>query len=113
MFKEIGQFTSLMKNLPKMQEQAMEMQGKLEKITAQGDAGAGLVAVKVNGKFEMLSCRISDDAWKMQDRDCLEELIRGATNQAMAKVRAQIAEETGKLAQSLGLPGGFQLPGMG
>jgi hypothetical protein len=31
----------------------------------------------------------------------------------MAKVRAQIAEETGKLAQSLGLPGGFQLPGMG
>ncbi|MEY4189365.1 MAG: hypothetical protein RIR17_101, partial [Planctomycetota bacterium] len=40
MFKEIGQFASLMKNLPKMQEQAMEMQGKLEKITAQGDAGA-------------------------------------------------------------------------
>lgn len=113
MFKGLGQFASLMRNLPKMQEQMQEMQARMERIQAEGDAGAGLVLVRMNGKFEVLSCRISEDAWKMQDRECLEELIRGATNQALVKIRAEIAEETGRLAQSMGMPAGFQLPGMG
>lgn len=113
MFKGLGQFASLMRNLPKMQEQMQEMQAKMERIHAEGDAGAGLVLVRMNGKFEVTSCKISDDAWKMQDRECLEEMVRGATNQALTKIRAQIAEETGRMAQTMGMPPGFQLPGMG
>jgi DNA-binding protein YbaB len=47
----------------------------------------------------------------MQDKPCLEELVRSASNQALAKAKIAIAEETAKMTQSLGLPGGFQLPG--
>ncbi|MFM7098825.1 YbaB/EbfC family nucleoid-associated protein [bacterium] len=111
MFKEMGQIANLMRNLPKMKEQMEEMQSKLEKIHADGDAGAGMVRVRANGKMELVSITISDDALKMQDKACLEELIRSASNQALAKAKLAIAEETAKMSQSLGLPGGFQIPG--
>ena len=42
----------------------------------------------------------------------LEDLIRAATNQAIAKVRELIAEETGKMTGNLGLPPGMGLPGL-
>ncbi len=111
MFKEMGQIANLMRNLPKMKEQMEEMQSKLEKIHADGDAGAGMVWVRANGKMEIVSIVISNEAFKMQDKPCLEELIRSASNQALAKAKLAIAEETAKMTQSLGLPGGFQLPG--
>jgi DNA-binding protein YbaB len=50
------------------------------------------------------------DVYKRQ-KPCLEELVRSASNQALAKAKLAIAEETAKMTQSLGLPGGFQLPG--
>jgi DNA-binding protein YbaB len=49
---------------------------------------------------------------KSGDREMLEDLIRGATNQAIAKVRQQIADETTKMASNLGLPPGMGLPGV-
>lgn len=112
MFKEMGQIANLMKNLPKMKEQAEQLQAKLNTIFAEGEAGSGLVRVRANGKMELLSISISEAAFKMQDRICLEELIREASNQALAKAKLVISEETAKMAQSLGLPSGFQLPGL-
>ena len=38
MFKEIGQFASLMKNLPRLKEEMDKLQGRLAQITAEGDA---------------------------------------------------------------------------
>ena len=54
MFKELGQFASLMKNLPKIREEMDKLQGKLSQITAEGDAGAGMVKVRVNGHMEVV-----------------------------------------------------------
>lgn len=111
MFKEMGQIANLMRNLPKMKEQMEEMQSKLEKIHADGESGAGMVRVRANGKMEIVSINISDEVFKMQDKPCLEELVRSASNQALAKAKLAIAEETAKMTQSLGLPGAFNFPG--
>ena len=62
MFKEIGQIASLMKNLPKIREEMDKLQGRLGQIIAEGDAGAGMVKVRVNGHLEVLSCKLSDEA---------------------------------------------------
>ena len=43
MFKEIGQFASLLKNLPKMREEMEKFRSQLAQITAEGDAGGGMV----------------------------------------------------------------------
>jgi nucleoid-associated protein EbfC len=60
--------------------------------------------------------RISEDALKLNDREMLEDLVAAATNQALTKVRAQLAEESQKMAANLGLPPGMLgggLPGLG
>jgi DNA-binding protein YbaB len=46
------------------------------------------------------------------DRELLEDLIVAATNQAIDRARQLAAEETGKMAQELGVPPGINLPGM-
>ena len=113
MFKEIGQMVGLMRNLPKIKEEMERFQQKVGQVTAEGDAGGGMVKVRVNGRMEMLACQLSDEALKLNDREMLEDLIRSATNQAMERARKQVAEETGKMAAGLGLPAGVALPGMG
>jgi DNA-binding YbaB/EbfC family protein len=110
MFEKLGQIASLMKNLPKMQEEMAKMQAALGKILVEGDAGGGMVKAKVNGHMEVVACTISEDA--MKDRELLEDLTRAAINQAIQKAKQAVAEETSKMAGSmgLGLPPGFQLP---
>jgi len=112
MFDKLGQFASLMKNLPRIQEEMSKLQAKLGQIQADGDAGAGMVKVRVNGQMEVLSCHLSDEALKGNDREFLEDLIASATNQALKKARQLVAEETQRMASGLGLPPGMNLPGL-
>jgi DNA-binding YbaB/EbfC family protein len=115
MFKELGQIMNLAKQLPqlaKIKEEMERLQQRLAQITAEGDAGAGMVKVRVNGKQEVLACSISEDAFK-GDREVLEELVLGAVNQALERARQLAAEETQKMATGLGMPlGGMGLPGL-
>src|ERR1700721_1261739 len=87
-----------------------QLQPRLNQFIAEGDAGAGMVKVRVNGRSEMLSCNISEDALGLNDREMLEDLITAAVNQALGKARQQAADETAKMTANLGLPGGLQLP---
>src|SRR5437763_219103 len=107
MFKELGNMMSLLKNQGKIQEEVQKFQAQVGTITAEGTAGAGYVTVKANGRMEILTVRISEDAMKLNDREMLEDLIAAATNQALTKVRAQLAEESAKMAANIGLPAGM------
>ncbi len=113
MFKEIGQVASMLKNLPKIREEMERLQGRLGQISAEGDAGGGLVKVRVNGHMEVQRCTLADEAVKLNDRELLEDLIAAATNQALQKIRQQVAEETSKMAAGFGLPAGMNMPGLG
>lgn len=116
MFKEFGSLMSLLKNQGKIQEEVQKFQASVGAITAEASSGAGYVTVKVNGRMEVLSVRISDDALKLNDREMLEDLVAAAANQALTKVRAQLAEESAKMAANIGLPPGMLgngFPGMG
>jgi nucleoid-associated protein EbfC len=110
MFDKLGQFAGLMKNLPKIREEMSKLQARMGQITAEGDAGGGMVKVRVNGHMEVTACTIQQDA--MQDKEMLEDLIVSAVNQAMKKAKEQVAEETSKLAMGMGLPPGMGLPGI-
>src|SRR5438552_4598872 len=93
MFEKLGQIASLMKNLPKMQEEMSKLQGRIAQITAEGDSGGGMVKTKVNGHMEVVSCVISDEAMKANDKELLEDLIRASVTQALQKVKQLVAEE--------------------
>jgi DNA-binding YbaB/EbfC family protein len=112
MFKELGQLAGLMKQLPKIREEFERLQERLAQVSAEGNAGGGMVRVRVNGKFEVVSCSISDEALRQNDRELLEDLIKAAVNQAVDRARQLAAEETAKMSSALGLPQGFGLPGL-
>lgn len=116
MFKELGSMFSILRNQGKLQEEIQKFQAQVANITAEAAAGAGYVTVKVNGKFEVLSVKISEEAMKLNDREMLEDLVAVAINQALIKVRQQLAEESAKMAANMGLPAGMLgggLPGLG
>ena len=117
MLKELSAMMGLMGNKSKIQEEMQKFQASIPHITAEGTAGGGMVTVKANGKMENLSCNIAEDALKLNDREMLEDLVAAATNQALLKVREQLAQESAKMAQNIGLPPGMLgsggIPGMG
>jgi DNA-binding YbaB/EbfC family protein len=112
MFKGIGDLFGMLKNLPKLKAQMEEFQQKLGQITAEASSGGGMVTARANGRMELLGVTLSDEATKLNDKEMLEDLIAAAVNQALAKVRQQVAEETQKVAGGLGLPPGMGLPGL-
>ncbi len=113
MFKEIGQLMNLMKNTSKIREEMDKLQGRLGQISAEGDAGGGMVRVRVNGHMEVQACVLSEEVLKLNDKELLEDLVAAAVNQALKKARQLVAEETSKMAVELGLPPGLNLPGLG
>jgi DNA-binding YbaB/EbfC family protein len=113
MFKELGGMMSLLRNQGKIQEEIQKFQAQIGSIVAEAASGAGLVTAKVNGRMEILSVRLSEEAMKLNDREMLEDLIAAAVNQALNKVRQQLAEESAKMASGLGLPPGMLGGGSG
>ncbi len=117
MFDKLGAMMSLMGNRGKIQDEIQKFQAQIGNITAEASSGAGYVTVKVNGRMEIQSVRISEEAMQLNDREMLEDLVAAATNQALLKVREQLAQESAKMAQNIGLPpgmlGGGGIPGMG
>ena len=113
MFKELGQMMGMLKNMPKLQAAMAEMQQKLAQISADGNAGAGMVVVAVNGRMEVTKCVISEEALKLGDRDMLADLVMAATNMALAKARQEVATASQAAAAEAGLPlPPGMLPGM-
>ncbi|MEZ6143749.1 MAG: YbaB/EbfC family nucleoid-associated protein [Zavarzinella sp.] len=110
MFKELGQMMSLMRNPQKIQEAMGKMQENLAKIIVEGSAGGDLVKVKVNGRFEVVHCDITEAAMQMNDREMLADLVLAATNVAMGKAREEVAKSQVAMANEMGvaLPPGMQ-----
>jgi hypothetical protein len=100
----------LMKNVGKMKEEMESLRARLTKIEVDGEAGAGMVKVRMNGQLEMQKITISDEALK--DRELLEDLIVSASRQALLRAREAVAVETQKMAAGLGLPPGIDVPGL-
>jgi DNA-binding YbaB/EbfC family protein len=113
MLRNIRQMAGLMGQLPKIREEMDKLQQTLGQLSAEGDAGAGMVKVRVSGRQEVLGISISEELLKQPDREMLEQLLKAAVNQGMDRARQLAAAETRKMAEGLGLPPGMALPGMG
>ncbi len=108
-----GQLGKMMGQLPRLKEESERMQQRLDQIVVEGDAGAGMVKVRMNGRMIVLGCTISPEALDLNDREMLEDLVKAAINQALEKARQALGEEMSKLMGGMGLPPGFTLPGIG
>lgn len=92
-------------NLQKVQETMRQMQEKMKTVSAVGSAGGDLVKVTVNGEMSVLQVELAPECVDPRDVTMLADLIRLATNDAMARVKDRLKDELGPLGQGMGLPG--------
>jgi len=102
--------SGLMKQAQQMQAKMQEMQSKLEGMEIEGEAGAGLVSVMLNGKGDLRRIKIDPKVIDPADVEMLEDLIAAAHRNAKEKIEAAAAEEMQKVTGGLQLPPGMKLP---
>lgn len=104
-----GNLGGLMQQAQKMQEQMQKQQAEMANKIVEGQAGAGIVKVTMNGKNQLKSLKID---YEMLDGDMemMEDLIIAAFNDAQNKI---VQEQQGSLQDMMGgmqLPADFKMP---
>lgn len=95
--------SDMFKNLGNLKQQMGQIKEAVEKITAEGEAGAGLVKAKSNGGGKLLSVSIDLSLLNEKDQEMVEGLIVSAVNQSIEKAREATENE---------MKGLMNLPGM-
>jgi nucleoid-associated protein EbfC len=104
-------FMKMMQQAQQMQGKLAELQDELAKRTVTGSAGGGMVSVEADGKGTVRRVTIDPSLITGGDVELLEDLITVAVGDAQQKAAALGAEEMGRLAGGLGIPG-LKLPFM-
>lgn len=99
------EFQDLIRQAQQMQERMAKLQEELAGRTVEATAGGGMVAVVMNGRQEIVSVRIEKEVVSPDDVELLQDLVRGAVNEAVARSRKMMAEEIGKITGGMNLPG--------
>ena len=108
MTDESGSFGDMLQNLQQLQGEIQRASEQSQSLEIVGTAGAGLVTAKANGKGEILSIAIDPSLYKDGDIDMMQDLIRGACNNALKGARDKMQEEMQKAAG--GILGGLGFP---
>ena len=102
-----------MKNLGDLQKMAQRMQADMAKAqaelaeaTVEGSAGGGAVVVVLTGTQEIRDVRIQKEAVDPDDVETLQDLVRAAFADALARSRDLAAQRLGSVT------GGLRIPGM-
>ena len=96
-------------NMQKMMQQAQQMQQQLQeeiaKIRVEASTGGGMVTVKMDGQKKVLSIEIDEEV--LEDRDMLQDMVRGAVNEAAKRVDDETQSKMGGMLGGMGLPPGM------
>ena len=97
----------LMKQAQQMQQLQERLQKEMATLSVEGNAGGGMVTVRVNGGKQLQSITIDPEVVSKDDVGMLQDLIVAAVNDAQRKADEEMA---GKMRGML--PPGINLPGM-
>ncbi|WP_228243244.1 YbaB/EbfC family nucleoid-associated protein [Porphyrobacter sp. GA68] len=96
-----------------IQGQMGEMQARLDSLEVEGSSGGGLVKVRATARGRILGVQIDESLLKPEEKQITEDLVTAAFNDARDKADRLSNEEMQKMQGGLGLPPGFNLPGLG
>jgi DNA-binding YbaB/EbfC family protein len=95
-----------------MMKQAQHLQAKLTRIqeytgakTVEASAGGGMVTASVNGRLEVTALKIEPAVVESGDLEMLQDLVVAAVNEGIRKAQKMVADEVGKIAGGLKIPG--------
>ena len=98
---------AMLRQAQKMQEDMAALQEDLDSREYEIKAGGGVVAVKINGKKEILSIDIQPEIVDPDDIETLSDILVAAVNEAIKRVDDTNSAEMSALTGSVGLPGMF------
>ena len=84
---------NIMGKIQEAQESLQKAQENLVHLTAEGEAGAGMVIVKVNGKKQVIDINIDLSIISPEDKEMIQDLTIAATNKALQNIEPKIEEE--------------------
>jgi DNA-binding YbaB/EbfC family protein len=102
-----GNMQALLKQAQKMQKDMQQAQIEAEAFEAEGSAGGGAVRIVLNGKYDVVTVKISPEACDRSDVEMLEDMVRVAINDAVQKVRKNTDEKLSRVTGGMGMPGMF------
>ena len=85
-----------------MQEQLQE---QIAEIKVEASTGGGMVTVKMDGHKQVLSITIDPEA--VEDVEMLQDMVRGAVNEAAKRVDEEAQSKMGGMLGGMGLPPGM------
>ncbi len=87
----------LMKQAKQMQERFQKAQEDLANIVVKGEAGAGLVAVDMNGRHDLVKVNLNDSLLS-EEKEVIEDLLAAAVNDAVRKLEEKKKDTMGGMA---------------
>ena len=99
----------MMKQLGQVQARMQQAQDELAALEVEGQSGAGLVRILLNGKGEMRRVTIDPTLMQPGEAEILEDLILAAFQDAKTKVDSAMQEKMSAVTGGLPLPPGMKL----
>lgn len=102
-------FNELMNQARQFQEQMQKAQEEMANLVVDGESGAGLVRVSMNGRHDVKAVKLADTLLD-EDKEVVEDLIAAAVNDAVRKLEDKNKETLGGMAGGFKMPEGFKFP---
>ena len=102
-------FLNIMKQASQLQAKMQAVQEELAAIEVEGEAGAGLVRVRLSAKNELKAVHVDPSLMKPEEGEILEDLLVTAHADARRKVDAVMQEKMQAVTGGLPLPPGLKL----
>lgn len=103
-----NQLAGLMKKAQEMQDNIKKTQEEISQMEVEGESGAGLVKLTINGKHDVVKLWIDPSLIVASEKEMLEDLVAAAVNAANRKLEQASEEKMEKIAA--GIPG---MPNLG
>ncbi len=91
----------IMKNAKEIQEKIASIKEEMEHESVEGASGGGLVKLRLKASLELESIQLDPVAVDNRDVPMLQDLIRAAHNDAVAKLKELIQSKLGPFAAGL------------
>ena len=100
-----GNMQQLMAQAQRMQAEMAKKQEQLAQQTVEASSGGGMVTAVVNGAHQLVDLKINPEVVDPDDVEMLEDLVKAAVGEALAKSDAMVAQGMSSITGGMNIPG--------
>jgi DNA-binding YbaB/EbfC family protein len=101
----MADFLGMMKQAAQLKSRMEALQAEMDRIEVEGQAGNGMVAVRLSAKGDMRGITIDASLMKADEKDMLEDLVIAAHADAKRKAEAVMQEKMKDMTGGMSIPG--------